>query len=279
MTTDVLIDGLGFAESPRWHDGRLWFSDMDRRAVYALHLDTRRLESVAEVARRPSGVGWLPDGRMMVVSMEDRRLLRAGQPDLVPVADLTGLASFHCNDMVVDGEGRAYVGNFGYDYAAGAPGRAATLILVSPDGAARLVGEPLWFPNGMCITPDGGTLIVAETMGCCLTAFTIGFGGELYDRRLFAELEATDDGPSRPDGICLDAEGAVWTAAGHEVLRMSAGGAVLDRVSTGEWGAVACTLAGPDRRTLAVTTFQKRDSARRARIEAVEVDVPGAGLP
>jgi sugar lactone lactonase YvrE len=277
---EVLLGGLGFAEGPRWHDGRLWFSDMGAARVVAVDLDGRA-EVVLEVPTRPSGLGWLPDGRLLVVSMRDRRVLRL-EPDgeVVVHADLADLASFDCNDMVVDGLGRAYVGNAGFDLSARPlEVRAAEVVLVTPDGEARVVDDEVVFPNGSVVTPDGSTLVVAETFGQCLTAFTIAEDGSLTDRRTFASLRGTS-----PDGICLDAEGAVWVADanGSACLRVREGGEVVDRVDTGR-GCFACMLGGADRRTLFLMTAEGFEGAairrRTAAIEVVEVEVPGAGYP
>ncbi len=279
-TRDVLLGGLGFGEGPRWHEGRLWFSDMGAARVLTVDLDGRS-EVELEVPTRPSGLGWLPDGRLLVVSMRDRRVLRreAGG-ELVVHADLAGLASFDCNDMVVDGRGRAYVGNAGFDLSARPlEVRPAEVVLVTPDGEARVVDDRVVFPNGSVVTPDGSTLIVAETFGQCLTAFTIADDGSLLDRRTFAALRGTS-----PDGICLDAEGAVWVADanGSACLRVRQGGEVVDRVDTGR-GCFACMLGGPDRRTLFLMTAEGFEGAairrRTAAVEVVQVEVPGAGWP
>jgi sugar lactone lactonase YvrE len=276
----VLLGGLGFAEGPRWHEGRLWFSDMGAGHVVAVDLDGHA-EVVAEVPGRPSGLGWLPDGRLLVVSMRDRRVLRREPTGaLVEHADLRELASYDCNDMVVDGRGRAYVGNAGFDLAE-RPRRVrpAEVVLVTPEGEARVVDDRVVFPNGSVVTPDGGTLVVAETFGERLTAFTIAEDGSLTDRRPFALLAGT-----APDGICLDAEGAVWVADanGSACLRVREGGEVADRVDTGR-GCFACMLGGPERRTLFLLTAEGFAGAairrRTAAIERVDVEVPGAGWP
>lgn len=279
LKTKVLLDGLMFPEGPRWHDDRLWFSDMQGLNVTALDA-TGKSEKIIEVKGSPSGLGWLPDGRLLVVSMLDRRLLRLDPEGLVIVADLNHLASFHCNDMVVDKQGRAYIGNFGFDYAANAPVEPAEIVLVTPDGHARIVAENLLFPNGTVITPDGQTLIVAETFGNRLTAFDLESDGSLTKRRIWASLEG-----SFPDGICLDAEGAIWVAAPHpgEVVRVLQGGDITHRVSVST-RPYACMLGGDDGRTLFVCTAGSAipDKVRAmpgGKIETVQVDVPGAGLP
>lgn len=275
----TLLEGLVFPEGPRWHEGKLWFSDMHDDRVMTVDLDGRA-QTVVEVPGQPSGLGWLPDGRMLIVSMSDRRLLRLDPNGLVIVADLSRLATFHCNDMVVDRQGRAYVGNFGYDLHAQADPRPAAIILVLPTGEARIAAADLAFPNGTVITPDGRTLIVGESMGARLTAFDIEADGSLSNRRLFAQLEG-----AVPDGICLDAEGAVWVASplGNELLRVREGGEVTHRVQASQ-RTFACMLGGPERRTLFACTahgFHPDEWVRErmGRIEVVEVDVPGAGLP
>jgi sugar lactone lactonase YvrE len=279
LKTRVLLDGLAFGESPRWHDGRLWFSDMHAHQVMAVDL-SGRTETIARVPGQPSGLGWLPDGRLLVVSMIDRRLLRLDPGGLVEVTDLHALASGLCNDMVVDSQGRAYIGHSGFDLYASQPSALADIILVMPDGDARVVAKQIAFPNGTVITPDGRTLIVAESFGSCLTAFDIQSNGSLMGRRLWASTA-----PAGPDGICLDAEGAIWIASPRtrEVLRIREGGQIDKRISLSK-SAFACMLGGPDRRTLFILTADSflPDEARvrlSGRVEFVEVDVPGAGLP
>jgi len=278
---ETLLDGLCFPEGPRWRPepGKLWFSDMHAGRVMTVDLDGRA-ETIVEVAAEPSGLGWLPDGRLLVVSMQDRRLLRLDPQGLVEVADLAPFATYHCNDMVVDSRGRAYVGNFGFDFHARAEMKLANLVLVHPDGRAQVAASDLLFPNGTVITPDGRTLVVGESFGARLTAFDVADDGTLSNRRVWAQLEK-----AVPDGICLDAEGAVWVASpvGHEVLRVREGGEVTHRIPV-ETQAVACMLGGPERRTLFLCTAKSFDppetrAERAGRIEVVEVEVPGAGWP
>ncbi|MEO8601088.1 MAG: SMP-30/gluconolactonase/LRE family protein [bacterium] len=279
-TTDVLLDGLAFGEGPRWHQGKLWFSDMHAHRVMTVDLDGRA-ETIVEVPQQPSGLGWLPDGRLLVVSMLDRRLLRLDGDRLVEVADLSRLATCHCNDMVVDANGRAYIGNFGFDlHVEGWEFHNAEIILVDPDGSARVVADELSFPNGTVITPDGRTLIVGESFAARLSAFDIAPDGSLTNRREWAKLEF-----GTPDGICLDAEGAVWYASpvSAECVRVAEGGQVLERIPL-TMNAFACMLGGPDRRTLFICTANDSNPAaahatRSGRIEIVDVDVPGAGWP
>jgi sugar lactone lactonase YvrE len=277
---ETLLDGLTFPEAPRWHDGRLWFSDFYTHRVVAVD-PAGRAETMLDVAQRPSGLGWTPDGALLVVSMLDRRLLRVEKGQTRVLADLSAVATGPCNDMVVDGQGRAYVGNFGYDRHKGEPPRTTCLVRVDPDGRVTRAAEDLFFPNGTVITPDGRTLIIGETQAHRLTAFDVAPDGTLSKRRVWAQL----DDAVFPDGICLDAEGAIWVsdARGSALLRVREGGKIDGTVSTGTRYAFACMLGGADRRTLFACTStgsgpamaDKRDGA----IETVRVDVPGAGLP
>lgn len=275
----LVTDGLAFAEAPRWHDGMLWFSDFYTHKVHRIDPSGRQ-ETVIEVPGQPSGLGWMPDGRLLVVSMTDRRLLRQDPDGMTTVADLSALAPFHCNDMVVDRHGRAYVGNFGFDLVGRAQVKPTVLLMVTPDGQARVVADDLLFPNGCVITPNGKTLIIAETFGKRLTAFNISDDGSLKDRRVWAEL-----GDASPDGICLDAEGAVWVASPttSEFIRVREHGEITHRIAS-ENQAIACALGGADRRTLYMVTGrvskpEKSLVERNGRILAMQVDVPGAGLP
>ncbi len=274
-----LVEGLRFPEGPRWHEGRLWCSDQHDRKVLAIGMDGS-VETIVEVPQCPSGLGWLPDGRLLVVSMHDRRLLRLDPGGLTEVADLSVHATWHCNDMVVDAVGRAYIGNFGFDLDGHAEPVSTVMVRVDPDGSVRVVADGLRFPNGTVITPDGRTLIVGESAGGCLTAFDVAIDGSLSNRRLWAQLEG-----AVPDGICLDAEGAIWSACPltGRVLRAREGGEVTDEVRVSRKGAYACMLGGPDRRTLFVCAADASDPAAtanmRGAIETCPVAVPGAGLP
>jgi len=279
---EAFVKGLAFPEGPRWHDGALWLSDFYQRRVLRVTEDGQ-VRTVVDVPGQPSGLGWLPDGRLLVVSMNDRRLLRLDGNALVEVADLSGLAAWPCNDMLVDGEGRAYIGNFGFDLLARAPFASTSLLMVTPDGRAQVAAGDMHFPNGTVLTPDGRTLIVAESHGQRLTAFDVGAGGTLANRRVWAQLAGKGVGP---DGICLDAEGAIWMASpvSREVLRVREGGEVTDRIPT-EGQAVACMLGGDDRRTLFVLTGrvmvtpEQSLAERGGQVWRTRVAVPGAGLP
>ncbi len=279
LTTERLLAGLCFPESPRWHQGELWFSDMVDRKVASVDLARRRTDHF-EVPAQPSGLGWQPDGRLLVVSMHDRRLMRWDGRQLELVADLSRLAHFHCNDMLVDRTGAAYIGNFGYDNVARATPRTTVLIRVEPDGSARAVADELMFPNGMAITEDGTTLLVAETMAERVSAYRIDADGGLSARRSFARIEG-----SSPDGLCLDAAGAIWMASPIQraVLRIEEGGRITHRIAC-ENQALACMLGGPERRTLFVLSAplvraEKARAMRAGAIDFVEVEVAGAGLP
>ena len=275
----TLLDGLAFPEGPRWHNGKFYFSDMHAHQVVATDMQGNR-SVVCEVPNRPSGLGWLPDGRMLVVSMRDRKLLRLDPDGLKAVADMSKLAPFDCNDMVVDAKGRAYVGNFGFDLHAGESPRSTTLVMVTPEARVSVVAEGLEFPNGSVITPDGRTLIVGETMSRRLTAFDINDDGTLRNRRVYADL-----GKNFADGIGLDAGGAVWVASpqSHEVVRVKQGGEVTERIKVAS-DAFACILGGPNGRTLFIATAKNSDPEKCARdrtgkIEITEVEVPHAGFP
>jgi sugar lactone lactonase YvrE len=249
-TSETLVEGLTFPEGVRWHDGALWFSDMHAHTVQRL-VPGAAPEVVAEVPECPSGLGFLPDGTPLVVSMHDRRLLALTDDGPREHADLSTLAPWHTNDMFVDDRGRAYVGNFGDDSAPPDPPRPTVLLLVEPTGEARVVAEDLWFPNGIAITPDGGTLVVAETRSVPgkLTAFDVAEDGSLSGRRTLIEFEG-----GFPDGIAIDAEGGVWVAMpfGEELVRVSADGEIDRRLPFSSPYAVA--LGGPGGRDLFVAT-------------------------
>ena len=283
--TEVLIEGLTFTEGPRWHDGRLYFSDFFTHRVLAV--DTKgNMETIVETPQQPSGLGWSPDGSMLIVSMNDQKLLSFSNGELSEVADLSQLATNFCNDMVVDKKGNAYVGNFGFDLHAGEPIKPTNLILVRPGEEPCVVAENVFFPNGTVITPDDKTLIVGETFASCLTAFDINEDGTLANRRVWADLRSIEEGYTPvPDGICLDAEGAIWVASPstNDVIRVQEGGALLDKVEV-DRGAFACMLGGENGNTLFISTANDSTEEtclkeRSARIEVIDVDVPRAGLP
>jgi sugar lactone lactonase YvrE len=276
----TVLTGVDFGEGPRWHEGRLWFSDFYRGGVYTLDGEGNE-ELQLQLDDRPSGLGWMPDGTMLVVSMVNRCVLAVGADGRTRThADLSGLAAGFCNDMVVAADGTAYVGNFGFDSEGGAEFATATLIRVSPVGAVSEVAADLMFPNGAVITPDGSTLIVGETYGSQYTAWDIAGDGTLSNRRLWANVEG-----SAPDGCCLDAEGGIWMAdfIGGRVARVVEGGEITDEFAIGEH-AVACMLGGDDRRTLYILRSPSSDPKKLrgkglSAILTAQVAVPGAGLP
>ena len=298
-SVDTLVSGCSYLEAPRWHDGRLWVSDFYTRRVLAVSLDGT-VETVAEVPGQPSGLGWLPDGTPLVVSMLDHRLLRIENGRLVEHADLSAFAGGDSNDLLVDEHGRAYVSDFGFDLDAFEPIRPTNLVRVDPDGSVTVVAEDLFFPNGMVLTA-GGTLIVAETVGGRLTAFDVRPDGSLGGRRVWAGFSdppgsddtaaefakyAADPSAVAPDGMTLDAEGAVWVADAlhNRVVRVREGGEIVDEVGAGDLGVYACALGGPDGRTLflcAAPTFLRAKASvdHRARLLTCRVDVPHAGRP
>ena len=290
------VEGGNYFECPRWREGRWWISDFYRYGVFSYDGEGReRLE--LEVEAQPSGLGWLPDGDLLVVSMKDRRVLRRRSDGTVGThAQLSELTSGHVNDMIVDSQGRAFVGNFGFDLMSGGTPAPASLVRVDPDGAAAVAAEDLWFPNGMVITDDG-TLIVAETFAARFTAFDIQADGSLANRRVWAQVQPSPEpGDTEtmlsavsfaPDGCALDAEGHVWAAnaLGAAVCRVAPGGRIVDEIAMPEGlGVFACGLGGDDGRTLiACAAPDFNEEARKAVREAVllsaTVAVPRAGLP
>lgn len=288
----VRLTGLAFGEAPRWHDGRLWFSDFYRRGIYSLGEEGERLEHAT--AFQPSGLGWTADGTLLVTSMTECAVLAiAPGGEVRRHADISPWCAFWANDLVVADDGTAYVGNFGFDFDAWVEGLAdlpqgasvpppptTSLVAVAQDGSARAVAEDLTFPNGMVLTEDGSTLIVAETLAQRLTAFDVAPDGSLSNRRCFAETPT-----AYPDGICLDAEGQVWLAAASSprCLRVREGGEVTATVTTARTS-YACMLGGDDRRelfccTAPISTAKVVSAARDGAIESARVEVPGAGRP
>jgi sugar lactone lactonase YvrE len=288
----TVADQMSFTECPRWHEGRLWFSDFYTCGVYSAAGDGSDLRTEAEVPGQPSGLGWLPDGRMLIASQHDRKLLRR-EPDgsLATHADLRALATGHLNDMVVDSAGRAFAGNFGFDLMGGAPPASTSVHRVDPDGTVTVAASDLWFPNGAVVTPDG-TLLVCETFGNRVTAFDIAADGSLGGRRTWASFgpppqEAAPGDPAAlvvaPDGCALDAEGCLWVAdaIGNRALRVREGGEIIEEIGPGT-GVYACALGGPDGHTLYLCVAPdfleaNRRPVREARIVATRVAAPAAG--
>ncbi len=285
----MIYQGLVFPEGPRWHDNKLWLSDMHAHSVMTVDA-AGKVETVAKFDDRPSGLGFLPDGTPLAVLMRSRRVVKFGAGGISVHGDFTRIPGTHLGEMVVDGQGRAYVGNREHSAQASDKRSPETIELVMPDGSIQTAADDLWGPNGSAITADGRTIVVAESRANRITAFAIQPDGMLTDRRIFAELGLV------PDGVCVDAEGAAWVSAVHkgEYWRVREGGEIVDRVklSEGKW-AVACVLGGPDRRTLYMATafetlehfFSLVDfqadlkSTARGFLETVQVDVPGAGWP
>jgi sugar lactone lactonase YvrE len=288
----VVLDGLSFLEAPRWRAGRLWLSDFYTHRVLSVLPDGSDLRTEAEVPGQPSGLGWLPDGRLLVVSMRDRRVLRRETSgELVKHADLSAQAGGHLNDLLVDAAGRAYVGNFGFDLMSGGEMSTADLLRVDPDGTVEPVAAGLHFPNGMAVVD--GELVVAETFGNRLSAFRIRPDGGLDARRDWARFGDVPVSTSlvevlgtlvvAPDGICADAEGAIWVAdasgSGQRVVRVRRDVGIVAEIDAGT-GVYACALGGDDGRTLYLCTApgfaeHERRATREARLLAVRVDVPG----
>jgi sugar lactone lactonase YvrE len=293
----TLLEGGAFFEGPRWRDGRWWVSDFYRHVVLAVDADGAA-EEVLRVEGQPSGLGWMPDGSLLVVSMRDHRILRLAPDGCVTEhADVSEHCRGDLNDMVVSRDGRAYAGEFGFDLAGFADPAPASLIRVDPDGCAGIAAEDMHFPNGSVITPDGRTLIVGETAGSRYTAFTIGADGSLGDRRVWAqvtpapELTTFEETLARvqfaPDGCALDAEGKIWSAdsVGARCVRLAPGGEIVEEVSApGDLSCFACMLGGDDGRTLLICAApdfaeQSRIAAQDAVLLTTTVDVPHAGLP
>jgi sugar lactone lactonase YvrE len=273
----TLLSGVVFGESPRWHEGRLWFSDWGAGEVGSVDLAGQR-ELVARMASFPFSLDWLPDGRLLIVSSGLQRM----EPDgsLVTHADLAPLAAAW-NELVVDGRGNAYVNQAGFDLMAGAEPTSGTIALATFDGVVREVADGVWFPNGMAITANGSTLIVAESYRNRLTAFDIDRDGGLSNRRIWADL-----GTGVPDGICLDAEGAIWYAdvPNRRCVRVREGGDVLETIAV-DRGCFSCALGGTEGRTLFIAATQWNGPANMfqgeptGQILTVEVSVPHAGYP
>ena len=294
---ETLLEGGCYFEGPRWHDGRWWVSDFYQEAVYAVD-PSGTAEEVLRVENQPSGIGWRPDGSMLIVSMKDHRLLHRAPDGAVTVfADLDAHCVGNMNDMVVDDRGRAYIGDIGFDLLAGDTIKPTSLKFVDADGSVSIAAEDLLLPNGLVITPDGGTLIVGESLRCRYTAFTIGADGSLSDRRVWAQIEPTPSGDTFeeiltqvgtvPDGCGLDAENHLWVAdpIGRRCLRVKEGGEVVQTIPAPNGQTIfACMLGGEDGRTLllcAAPDFleEARSTRREAVLFTTRVDVPHAGRP
>lgn len=287
----TVATGFAFLEAPRWHDGRLYFSDFNTHLVHRL-APGGPVETVCEVPGQPSGLGFTPDGDLLVVSMLDHRLLRWRDGWLEEVADLSAYQGGPANDLLVDEQGRAYVGNFGADVDAGEAERATALVRVDPDGQVHEAAEDLEFPNGMAITRDGRSFVVVESLACRVTVFDRAADGTLSNRQLWAEFQPrpdaftfadTHDGSHVvPDGVCLDADDGLWVAdaGGHQVLRVLRGGAVTDRIDLGDSAAYACMLGGADGRSLYLCIggafgSYDRETDARGELWVADVDIPG----
>jgi sugar lactone lactonase YvrE len=283
LRATILLEGLTFGEGPRWHDGRLWYSDFWSRAVWSVEEDGSGHRREFDVPGRPSGLGWLPDGRLLAVSMEDRAVVRREHDGTTGLhADLSEFVPIDANDMLVLDDGTAFVGQFGFDlqgfFRGTAVPRLTSLLRVDPAGHVEVAAQEMSFPNGM--VRFGSTLVVAETFASRLTAFDLGADGSLDGRREWAALERCF-----PDGICGDAEGAIWVAnaVAPECIRVAEGGEILARVATG-LPCFACMLGGEDRRTLFICTAPSSDADRvgghqDGRVEVARVEVPGTGPP
>ncbi|MGY1712806.1 SMP-30/gluconolactonase/LRE family protein [Geodermatophilus sp. SYSU D00758] len=292
----TVLEGGGFFEGPRWYEGTWWVSDFYRHQVSRVGPDGAETV-VVEVEQQPSGLGWLPDGSLVLVSMKDRRVLRFADGELTVHADLDAHCGGHLNDMVVDAGGHAFVGDFGFDLMAGGAPAPASLKRVDPDGSVTVVAEGLNFPNGSVITPDGGTLLVGESFGNRYSAFDLAPDGSLSNRRTWARFGPEPTGSTTeevigqlvvaPDGCTLDADGHVWAAdaIGGRVVRVAPGGGVVDEIAVPEGlGVYACMLGGDDGRTLLLCCApdfyeHNRAPVREAVLLATEVGVPHAGRP
>lgn len=277
---ETLAGGFVYPEGPRWREGKLWFADQHDGIVYCLGADGTISDQFA-VPGNPSGIGWLPCGELLVVSMENHQLLRRQGSDLQLLADLSEFHPGDSNDMVVDKLGRAYIGNIGFDFNAGDDICATNVVMVLPSGELSVAASDMICPNGTVITEDGKTLIIAESLANILTAFDIAEDGRLSNRRVYAEVEG-----HVPDGIALDAEGCVWAASPYtqSVIRIAEGGEIVDTVNIEGGSPYACALGGENRQTLYICVAPDHDpevtlKVRGGRIDYTSVLVPGAGLP
>jgi sugar lactone lactonase YvrE len=277
---DRLLDGGRYFEGPRWHSGRLWFVDCMSRTLLSLGPSGECKQHAKIEGDTPCGLGFLPDGRLVVLTMFRKRLLIYADGRLSLYADLSGMATGTIDDMIVDGLGRTYVGDLGFDLPPPADrGAVGRILLVTPDGASRVAADGLRFPNGIAVSADNSRLVVAEMDGECLAEYDIEADGGLNFRRRFGTMKS-------PDGICLDSDGAAWVAAFDEdaFIRLNRDGRELQRIEVAGRRAIACALGGPQRRTLfclsAVTSHEElRQGRSSACIDAVDVEIPGAGYP
>ena len=283
----TVLDGGRFFEGPRWHEGAWWVSDFYRHAVYRVTPDGAATR-VVEVEGQPSGLGWLPDGSLLISSMKDRRVLRFADGRLSTHADLSAHSPGDLNDMIVDAAGHAFVASFGVIGATPADDTNVPLFRVDPDGAVGAAAPDMAFPNGMAITPDGGTLLVGESRGRRYAAFDLAPDGTLSNRRVWADLdEGKVPGQSRvvPDGCTLDAEGHLWVAdaLGSRFVRVAPGGRIVDEIEAPDGlHSYACMLGGEDGRTLLLSVGRTHGPEAQdgdAQLLATEVEVPHAGLP
>ncbi len=292
----TVLEGGSYFEGPRWHDGTWWVSDFYRRTVSRVTADGEETV-VLEVEGQPSGLGWLPDGALVVTSMKDHRILRVDDGEVTTLADIGAVCGGHANDLVVDAHGHVFIGDLAFDLMGGGTLEPTSLKRVDPDGSVHVVAEGMWTPNGMAITPDGGTLLVGETFGNRITAFDLAPDGSVTNRRPWALFGEPPTGTTTaevmgqlalaPDGCTLDAEGHLWVAdgLGARVVRIGPGGAVVEEIAAPEGqGVFACQLGGDDGRTLLMCCApdfleHSRAPVREAVLVATEVDVPHAGLP
>lgn len=282
LTLTPFIDNLGFAEAPRWHAGALWFSDIVRQRVCRASDDGRCETLLTLEDDEPSGLGWLPDGSLLLVAMQRHDILRWHDGQLSRHAHTRPLSRVRLNDMVVDARGHAYVSNFGFDYERGEAVCGTHLVRVDADGGVHSAATDVLCPNGLALSPDGKRLYVGQSASADILEFAVAEDGTLHEREVFATLPEG----RICDGICLDAAGALWIASPvtREFLRVERGGVISHRIDTGSRHAIACVLGGEQRRTLycatsATMSLRRAHEQRQGRIEQLTVDIPGAGVP
>jgi sugar lactone lactonase YvrE len=277
---NLLYNNGLYLEGPRWHDGKLWFVDSLRQEVLTINT-SGNVEKICKINGIAGGIGFLPGGKLIVTSMFSRQLLKLDNDKLSLFADLSGIAAGTIDDMIIDGKGRLYVGDLGFDLFGAQPAgqNKGQLILVAPKGEAKVVAENLNFPNGIAVSEDEKLLVVAESNGNCLARFEINPDGSLKFQNRFGEI-------GEPDGICFDADGCIWVSLYKEdsFVRINPAGNILDRIPVHGRRAVACVLGGIDRRTLfcisAETSHEDLMKGKsKSRIDAIEVTVKGAGFP